>query len=189
MWDFGDGETADGATVTHVFDALGEFTVVVSATNSTNELYGSTKVTIIDPVLKADFSASPTEGFAPLTVEFTNLSKGDYDTCLWDFGDGETSIDCGDPSHEYMKVGNYSVSLTVKGFLGQGVITRSEYINVIPANETYLPLIEKSNGKETSNSDLIVRTPKNLTPFSWMVFILLIGSPKLFSLIRWFRKD
>ena len=41
----------------------------------------------------ADFSASPTADIAPLTVTFTDLSKGSPTNWSWDFGDGGTSTD------------------------------------------------------------------------------------------------
>jgi len=44
-------------------------------------------------------------------AHFTNTSLN-YDTILWDFGDGESSTD-ENPTHVYASNGNYSVSLTV----------------------------------------------------------------------------
>jgi len=49
----------------------------------------------------ADFTASPTSGPAPLTVQFTNLSKGEITSYYWDFGDGATSTER-DPVHTYL---------------------------------------------------------------------------------------
>jgi hypothetical protein len=46
------------------------------------------KYTYYNAQLTADFSASPTDGFAPLTVAFTDTSTGVVDTWLWSFGDG-----------------------------------------------------------------------------------------------------
>jgi PKD repeat protein len=82
------------------------------------------------PVIEANFSASPTEGDAPLIVNFTNLSTGDFDTCSWDFGDGGTSSDCNDPEHTYWAAGTYSVSLTVSGDGGEDTETKTNYITV-----------------------------------------------------------
>lgn len=81
----------------------------------------------------ADFSGSPTEGPAPLTVTFTNLSSGEYDTCAWTFGDGGTSANCSNPSHTYQTVGLYTVALTVTGPGGSDTRTRQDYIDVYGA--------------------------------------------------------
>ena len=58
-------------------------------TGGNREIYVRRWRSFAPPV--ADFSASPTSGLPPLTVEFTNLSTGDFDTCSWLFGDGGTS--------------------------------------------------------------------------------------------------
>ena len=78
--------------------------------------------------VQADFSGNPTSGLRPLTVDFTNVSTGDYDTCLWTFGDGNTSSDCGDPSHVYTATGVYTVALTVDGLGGVNTLTRTNHI-------------------------------------------------------------
>ena len=45
-WDFGDGQNASGANVSHTYTASGTYTAKVTAANSTNSLIGSTIVTI-----------------------------------------------------------------------------------------------------------------------------------------------
>ncbi|AKB32998.1 cell surface protein [Methanosarcina siciliae HI350] len=60
----------------------------------------------------AAFTASPTSGDAPLTVNFTDESTGSPTSWSWDFGDGDTSTEQS-PSHTYSKAGNYTVNLTV----------------------------------------------------------------------------
>jgi PKD repeat protein len=96
-------------------------------------------ITVYEPVV-ADFSASPTEGPKPLLVNFTNLSSGDYDTCLWEFGDGETSSDCAAPSHTYTTSGSYTVSLLVSGPGGSDSLSKAAYIMVDPY-KIYVPTL------------------------------------------------
>lgn len=60
----------------------------------------------------AAFVGVPTEGHAPLTVAFTDLSTGGPSTWLWDFGDGDTSA-LQNPTHVYTSRGLYDVTLTV----------------------------------------------------------------------------
>jgi PKD repeat protein len=59
----------------------------------------------------ADFSASPTNGYAPLTVQFTDLSTAGPTSWDWNFGDTGTSTEQ-NPIHEYTAPGTYTVSLT-----------------------------------------------------------------------------
>ncbi|MBC8375920.1 MAG: PKD domain-containing protein [FCB group bacterium] len=63
----------------------------------------------------ADFSATPTNGDAPLSVQFSDLSTPGNNPIAsheWNFGDG-TSSDEASPLHVYQDVGHFSVSLTV----------------------------------------------------------------------------
>jgi len=76
--------------------------------------------------IAVDFSATPTEGFAPLQVQFTDETAitttvccgnplsplyADY-TRLWDFGDGNTST-AANPVNTYWRPGQYTVTLTL----------------------------------------------------------------------------
>jgi len=87
--------------------------------------------------VRADFTAWPTSGPAPLTVVFTNTSTG-YDTSLWSFGDGSTSTGIS-PTHVYT-TGVYTVTLTVSKVSGTlilpgdtSTLTRTNYITVAPS--------------------------------------------------------
>ena len=66
---------------------------------------------------RADFTCSPTEGEAPLTVEFLDRSVGEITDWHWDFGDGNTSSSR-NPSHTYHSFGRYQATLTVRGLGG-----------------------------------------------------------------------
>ena len=68
-----------------------------------------------------DFDASPTEGRAPLAVQFTPQVEGTPISYAWDFGDGRTS-DAPNPVHVYTDEGTYSVMLTVE-FAPQETVT------------------------------------------------------------------
>lgn len=76
----------------------------------------------------AGFSAGPTSGPAPLAVDFTNTSSGEYQTCLWRFGDGDQSSACSGLQHVYQMDGVYTVSLSVEGPGGSDTLTRTNYI-------------------------------------------------------------
>ncbi len=68
----------------------------------------------------AELEATPTEGFAPLTVQFDASKSKDPDGKIteyrWDFGDGatEAGADKAKVSHTYEKTGQYKVKLLVK---------------------------------------------------------------------------
>jgi len=79
---------------------------------------------------RADFTARPTLGTAPLQVQFTDRSRGDYNTWLWDFGDGGTSNEQ-NPVHTYNAPGAYTIMLTVIGPGGPDTETKRNYIRLI----------------------------------------------------------
>jgi PKD repeat protein len=76
---------------------------------------------------EAGFSASPTSGDAPLTVNFTDQSTGEITSWAWDFGDGSTSKN---PSHTYQTAGTYTVSLEVTGPGGSDTEIKTGYVIV-----------------------------------------------------------
>jgi 1,4-alpha-glucan branching enzyme len=84
---------------------------------------------IASPVPVASFLASPTNGLAPLTVTFTNLSTGIITNQFWTFGDSGTSTAV-NPSHTYTTVGTFSVALTVFGTGGTNTLTQANLITV-----------------------------------------------------------
>ena len=95
------------------------------------------------PCPEAAFTAAPTSGVSPLTVQFSNSSTGSPTYQSWDFGDGTTSTDQ-NPVHTYAADGIYSVALTVSNAVGRDYTARTGYIRVGPvpvvsfsANQTY----------------------------------------------------
>ena len=81
------------------------------------------------PPLEAAFTANPTRGPAPLTVQFTDQSTGNITSRNWDFGDHTNSSDL-NPSHTYINPGQYTVSLTVSGTNKSDTETKNNYIIV-----------------------------------------------------------
>jgi PKD repeat protein len=77
----------------------------------------------------ADFTATPTSGTAPLTVNFTDQSTNNPTSWQWDFGDGNTSTQQ-NLTHTYNNAGTYSVTLTATNSYGSNIKTKNGYITV-----------------------------------------------------------
>ena len=75
------------------------------------------------------FTATPTAGLAPLTVQFTDTSTRGPTSWLWSFGDGGTSTEQ-NPQHTYATPGLYSVTLTATNEYGSDTETKTNYITV-----------------------------------------------------------
>ena len=77
-----------------------------------------------------DFQTFPQVIVAGGTVDFENLTQNPVENWLWDFGDGNTSMEK-TPSNTYDTPGKYTVSLTATGPGGSAIITKEEYIEVV----------------------------------------------------------
>jgi PKD repeat protein/Zn-dependent protease len=165
LWDFGDGTTSTEQNPTHTFTQNGRYTVKITVTNS----YGQDSKTIPDYITvgdppKADFSVSPPSGILPLTVEFTDMTRGGPQSWGWVFGDGSTSTEQ-NPSHTFTKPGLYSVTLSAMNEYGTGSVTKSGIINtgIVPDAEF---IVEPREG----NPPLIVRFRdfSSGSPIAWL---------------------
>jgi PKD repeat protein len=131
-WRFGDGDSDDDCDdASHTYWEAGEYTVklMVSGPGGEDTKKRSEYITVYEPA-QAHFRASPTSGVVPLSVNFTDLSSGDYDTCTWSLGDGATRAGCDDFSHTYATAGNYTVRLSHSGSGGSNTETKTNYITV-----------------------------------------------------------
>ena len=86
-------------------------------------------ITVSSGTPSANFSASPTSGIVPLSVQFTDASHGNPTSWVWDFGDNTTSTEQ-NPVHTYEKDGKYTVNLTVSNSYGSSNLAKTDYITV-----------------------------------------------------------
>jgi gliding motility-associated-like protein len=80
--------------------------------------------------LTSSFSVNKSEGCIPLIVVFDNTSIGNPDSCIWDFGNGNSSRLC-NPVATYTTAGTFTVTLTVVKGAQRSVSTKS--ITVFPS--------------------------------------------------------
>ncbi len=126
--------------------------------------------------LDADFSATPTEGVAPLTVVFTNTSSGDFTDSLWQFGDGLTST-LESPTHIYDQAGAYTVTLTISGTSGTDTLVRPNYITVSAPAPDAPTLISPADGSWTGSPVTFVWQPADGGPPAEGYVLYLDDSP------------
>lgn len=75
------------------------------------------------------FDAENINGTIPLSTSFYNRSYQGVQIYLWDFGDGQTSVEK-NPVHTYQNPGTYSVTLTVTGPGGSSIEKKINLIKV-----------------------------------------------------------
>jgi PKD repeat protein len=87
----------------------------------------------------AHFTASPTSGTAPLTVNFADTSTGDpTPSPSWDFGDGSPPDSSSTPSHTYTSPGTYTVVLTATSTAGSDTEQATITVSDVPPPPTNL---------------------------------------------------
>lgn len=111
-WSFGDGGYSDKMEPDWIFDEEGDYTVVMNATDANGRRNSWTVPIKVHSKPKANFEISPENAILPIDeIRFSNYSSG-ASAYEWSFGDGKRSSDF-EPSHKYLKYGNYDISLTV----------------------------------------------------------------------------
>lgn len=117
-WNFGDGKSATGKSITHKFDAAGAFDVQLTVTDDRGATSAAARfvdVSVSKPPV-AQFTVSPTTGNLSTDFHFDAGQSQDTDGNIvsfgWDFGDGG-SASTKTTSHRFTRTGTFSVKLTV----------------------------------------------------------------------------
>ena len=140
IWDFGDGNTTNEISPTHVFEEPGNYNISLSIVSpigcETSEEFQSWIRVLEGP--EADFAFSPEEpNIFNNTVSFTNLSDRER-SWQWNFG-GLGSSQEENPNFTFQDTGVYRVNLTVFHETTSCTDTISKLIDVAPVVRFFLP--------------------------------------------------
>jgi PKD repeat protein len=122
----------------YTFTATGTYSIRLTATNAagSNTLTKTNYLTVSAPPKPvAAFTATPTSGLPPLTVQFTDQSTNNPTSWKWEYQKVGTSTwtqfsTAKNPSFTFITVGQYSIRLTATNAAGSGTVTKSGYITV-----------------------------------------------------------
>lgn len=135
FWDFGNGNTSTLQNPAAVYVTPGTYTVTLTVSDgSNNDTQTQANLITVFQNPTANFNAStPTNGCAPLTVCFTDLStpgSGAINQWLWDFGDGNNSTQQ-NPCHTFSLAGSYTITLVATDVNGcQNTFQITNFVNV-----------------------------------------------------------
>jgi PKD repeat protein len=130
----------------------------------------------------AVFTASPTSGVAPLTVQFSDASTG-AKTWAWDFqNDDSFESTEQNPTYTYTQPGTYTVRLQVENDLGGDEEIKTDYITVTAppppgSSVTLLPVADAKVRSSTpdrnygTTTDLQVRLENPSTPHTFRSYL------------------
>ncbi len=170
VWDFGDGSPVQPSTnfnhsMSHTFTYFGvtDTTYIITLTGNnkcgTDQIKHS--VTVSPNTVNAFFNTDTLSGCAPLTLRFTNYSRGGT-TYSWDFGDGNVSTLL-NPAHIYTLPGKYVVRLAVTNGCSYDTIY-SNTINVYPSIVTTFTFNNKICAADTM---FFLNTSAGITNCTW----------------------
>ncbi len=119
LWDFGDGTTGTDQNPVHNYSTVGNYTVILAATNACGTVYYTAVITISGTPPIPGILANPANGCMPLSVAFTDQSTGNPTAWQWTFENGTPpSSTLQNPSVTYSTPGIYAVTLASTNAFG-----------------------------------------------------------------------
>jgi len=138
-WDFNNDGIVDSTeqNPSYTYVSAGTFSVILTVTNGggSNSIVKAGYITVSPVPPVSAFTATPTSGYTPLTVTFTDASTGTVPrTYAWDFNnDGVVDSTEQNPSYTYTSAGIYTVKLTVTNAAGSDEEIKTDYVTAKPA--------------------------------------------------------
>jgi len=156
LWTFEGGtpETSTEENPEVVYDEAGMYDVTLKVTNDIGvDSITETSFIVVEELPIAEFSFT----VESLTIDFENMST-DYDTLLWEFGDGATST-LAEPTHTYVTEDTYDVTLSVINICDTITMVQSINLATLPTadysvdvTEGCLPLTVVYTNSSSSNT-------------------------------------
>ena len=175
-WDFeGDGEIDSSVqNPVSVYTAPGTYTVSLTAINPNGTASKTSTITVYAPSQPvppiADFSTDITSGYAPLSVQFTDLSQNAA-SWSWDFdNDGTPDSDLQNPVHVYEVPNSYTVNMSVSNENGTNSKTATIVVMEAESVNNGLPVTDFSTNVTSGYAPLSVLftdLSQNATGIGW----------------------
>jgi len=128
-WDFGDGNTSTEQNPMHTYAEGGVYDITLVITSELcGEISSLSHICLGDgggvggPECQSFFFFEQPDSDNLLSFQFIDLSFGEVNAWVWDFGDGNTSTEQ-NPSHTYDEAGDYIVNLTIFAEECQSTVT------------------------------------------------------------------
>ncbi|MCB0706924.1 MAG: PKD domain-containing protein [Saprospiraceae bacterium] len=161
LWSFGDGNFSTQENPIHVYDEEGFYQVSLTVSNACgSNTFFSGLLYLLPP--EADFTAEPTDGCTPLTVQFTDESSETVVAWQWAFPGG-TPSSSSEPNPEvtYNDPGTYDVTLIVFNPIGSDTLSMPNFLTVDEGPVAGFLLAVDENTVDLTN------TSTNATSYQW----------------------
>jgi PKD repeat protein len=169
FWDFGDGTNSTLQNPGHLYNATGQFPVTLTPSNdggSGDPLTKPDYITVHVQPPVADFTAAPLTGDKPLNVQFNDTSAGNPTQWNWNFGDSNTST-LQNPSHTYVTVGVYNVTLEAINDGGNSIKEKDNYINVTQPKPVAGFGVNRTSGTIPFDVSFVDQSTNDPTGWAW----------------------
>jgi PKD repeat protein len=174
-WDFGDGTTGNGISLTHTYRTVGSFSATLTVTDARGAMSTLTRTVTVAPGTPptVNFTFSPSPAFVDATV-FFNATESvaapgrtivRYD---WDFGKGTTGSGV-TVSKSYDLPGTYTVTLKVTDDAGAVASTSKSVVVTAPIvvpDFTFLPAAPVP-GQPVSFNASSTTGPSPIVDYQW----------------------
>ena len=160
LWNFGDGETSNLETPSHIFTNNNSTDTTFNITLTTESIYGcvdSINHTVtVHPIPESNYSFDNSADCSPLNLNFTENANG-FETLIWDFDDGSPLDTVNNTNHTFINDTTFIQYFNVK------LIAISEdnckdtamgWVTVYP-NPTYDFSISPSSACNPQNANLL----------------------------------
>ncbi len=160
-----------GPTVTSIVSGsntanptVGETGVYTLTVTGTNGCSSTSTVAVIQGSVNAQFTANPTTGISPLTVDCTDQSVGAI-TYNWNFGNGNTST-TQNPSNTYSVNGTYTITLIASS----GICSDTAYAIIIVESGLTLEIPNVFTPNTDGSNDLFTIKSTGVKEISLQIF-------------------
>ncbi|MCC6691144.1 MAG: PKD domain-containing protein [Bacteroidia bacterium] len=160
-WDFGDPASGASNTSTlknpsHIYNAIGNYTVKLTITNSYGCVSTFSFVAIqVTNKPTVNFTASPLNSCALTPVNFDGTTSVNGTTWVWSFGDGQSGSGA-TTTHLYSDTGLFNIQLIVFNIGCPDTLVKNQYVHISPAVPRFTSTLNCSNvlSRTFTNSSL-----------------------------------
>ena len=162
-WDFGNGDTSNQSDLTYSYDVVGSYLpslIVYGNANCSDTFKLSTTIDVYpDPIADFDYSIENV-----LTI-FNNKSTG-ADSYLWDFGNGESSIE-ENPIYQYPESGIFNTLLVATNNFG----CKDSILKAIDISQSYNLFVSNAFSPEFGEPEVRKFQPRGIGLAEYQIYI------------------
>lgn len=144
-WDFGDGMTGSGETLTHTYMAVGLYGVTVTATNNVGSVVTHTQVQVDEGIADLSVAHDGPTTLGDATHMSATIGAGSNVVYVWDFGDGVVLSGTTAMTHQYSATGLYPVIVTATN----SVSVQRAQVDVTVQDANVFGLLMRQSGPNT----------------------------------------